>query len=217
MRWPPVTAGERFGRLIVIRQAPSSRTSRDRRVHCTCDCGKSKDFRLSDLRNGKTRSCGCLSRETASKRCKTHGRSGTPLYQVWGSMVERCSVPTCSAYARYGGRGIHVCKKWLKFENFLSDMGERPEGGVRYTLERKDNNRGYSKSNCKWATHADQSNNRSVNVRIEFDGRTQNLNQWCRELGISMGAMIHRIRAGWGIEEAFTTPSPSPHRVRRKS
>lgn len=210
-----LTEGQRFGRLTYVDEAPSR--PRLRRVMCKCDCGVLKSLLLNDVWHGKTKSCGCLNRELVSKRCKTHGRSGTPLYQVWGSMVERCTDSCSRSYPRYGGRGIFVCEDWLKFENFLRDMGERPDDGTRYTIERINNNLGYSKENCKWATYGEQANNHSANVSMNFDVRTQNLTQWCRELNIPVGAMIHRMRAGWSTEEAFTTPHPSPHRIRRKN
>lgn len=214
MRKIVVKKGDRFGRLIVLSEIP--RRSNSRWILCACDCGLLKETRLNDARMGKVKSCGCFHREMASKASTTHGRSNDPVYRVWASMVERCSSPDCSSYPRYGGRGIEVCERWLKFENFISDMGERPEGNVRYTIERVNNELGYSKDNCKWATYAEQSNNTSANVLIEFRGVTRNLTQWCRELSIPVGAMIHRIRAGWSTEEAFGTPHPSPYRVRRK-
>lgn len=206
--------GQRFGRLTVVEEVKA--VSASRRYLCRCDCGISKIVGLSDIRHGKVSSCGCFRREVAVERFTTHGRTRDPVYRVWASMVERCNEPRCRAYPSYGGRGIQVCDRWLKFENFIRDMGERPEGSVRYTVERVNNDLGYSKDNCKWATYEEQANNKSANVRIEFNGRSLTFSQWCRELNISRSAMNHRFKAGWSVDEAFSTPYPSPYRIKRK-
>lgn len=209
-----VSKGEKFGRLTVISEV--ARKLNSRAVLFSCDCGKLKEIRLQDVLLGKTTSCGCFNRENAARRHTTHGRSKDPVYRVWASMVERCSDPACRYYPRYGGRGIEVCDEWLTFENFIRDMGERPKGETRYTVERINNSLGYSKLNCKWATYVEQANNKSSNVMITFSGRTHNLTQWCKELNVPFKTMAHRLRSGWCIEEAFSTPYPSPHRVSRK-
>ena len=106
-------------------------------------------------------------------------------------------------YARYGGRGIKVCKRWDKFENFLADMGNPPKG---MTLDRIDNDGDYKKSNCRWATAVEQQSNKSTNRRITLKGKTQTLSQWCRELGLPKGVVSNRIHRGWSEEKALITP-----------
>ena len=112
----------------------------------------------SEFAKGSTNSCGCSTAQFISKSRTTHGMSRHPVYAVWRSMIDRCKLPTHQAWANYGGRGIAVCGHWKKFENFWADMQAAYRAGL--TLERVENDRGYSKANCIWATHAEQANNR---------------------------------------------------------
>ena len=134
---------------------------------------------------------------------KTHGRWRDKVYQVWGSMRARCNNPTHKAWRNYGGRGITVCPEWDDFAVFIKDMGERPDG---LTLERIDNNQGYSPDNCKWATRKEQLSNTRTNHNLTFEGRTQPIVQWQRELGFKKTLINNRIKRGWSVERALTTP-----------
>lgn len=138
-----------------------------------------------------------------NRRNAKHGMTGTRTHSCWAAMRERCNRKNHPFYHRYGGRGIAVCERWNEFLNFLEDMGEMPEG---MSLDRIDNDKGYSPENCRWATHAEQCNNTSNNRPITAFGRTQNLKQWAREYGMSHQALRHRLNAGWGVERALTTP-----------
>jgi hypothetical protein len=108
-----------------------------------------------------------------------------------------------TAYKHYGGRGITVCERWQTFENFLADMGKRPLGK---SLERVNNDGNYEKSNCRWASHKEQMRNRRTTKMIEWNGRTQSLVDWSDEIGISASVIHGRIRRGWEIEAALTSP-----------
>lgn len=130
------------------------------------------------------------------------GKSAT--YHTWASMIARCTRPGATSYDEYGAKGIKVCERWLTFENFLTDMGEKPRG---QTLDRIDGNGNYEPSNCRWATRAQQSNNRKSCVMIEYQGRKQNLMQWSRELGIKYSVLQSRIKAGWSMQRAVETPA----------
>jgi hypothetical protein len=143
--------GHRFGRLVAKTLVRGKSALQWR---CQCDCGMIVDIFGGALRRGDTLSCGCLKREVAT----THGMTGTTTYWAWQSMMQRCYNPKNAWYSRYGGRGINVCERWHKLENFVSDMGTRPP---KLTLERINNELGYSKSNCKWATWTEQARNRS--------------------------------------------------------
>lgn len=119
-------------------------------------------------------------------------------------VVQRCKNPKVKNWHDYGGRGITVCDRWLKFENFLDDMGFRPSDG--HSLERRDNNAGYSKENCYWATRLEQAKNKRNNRWIEILGKRQHLAEWAREYNVDHTLIIQRINRGWTEHDAITTP-----------
>lgn len=126
------------------------------------------------------------------------------LYPTWSAMVARCTNPNKDNYHRYGGRGITVCSTWMSFENFLADMGERPSGA---SLDRIDNDNGYSKDNCRWATKEEQMRNMADNRWITVKGETKVLKDWADALGLSEQAVANRIdNLGWSEEDAVTVP-----------
>ena len=132
-----------------------------------------------------------------------HGMKKTPVYAVWCSMKRRCFDKNCVAYPNYGGRGITVCKKWLKFSGFFEDMGHPGEG---MSLERIDNNKGYSLDNCVWADNGTQSRNKRNNIKIEINGETRILADWAAEYGLKYTTVHARIKKGWPPEKAVTFP-----------
>jgi hypothetical protein len=155
---------QKFNKLKAIYPIRDSSTS-NVKWFCMCDCGNTHIVRQNHLKHSRIKSCGCLKAIVARTRPGFHGYTGTSTYHIWLAMRSRCLTKTSPAYKDYGARGITICKKWNKFENFLKDMGERPAG---LSLERKDNNKGYSKENCKWATRLEQAQNtRGVKLTLE--------------------------------------------------
>ena len=190
--------GELFGRLTVLER--TSDRSHGAQWICKCDCGAQTVVLSYNLRSGHTRSCGCFSRE----RSTDHGYYGTRTYEVWFRMKSRCDDKKSPQYPDYGGRGIAYDPRWTSFEAFLEDMGERPPG---LSIDRMDNDGNYTKENCRWATQKEQSRNKRNNRRITFNGRTQCLTDWAKELGFKTSTLLARLEElRWPIEKALTTP-----------
>ena len=204
----PIMPGDRFGRWTALeatetRTYPSGATIHFR--ECRCDCGAIDFVGSYKLRTGHSRSCGCLQSDVTTKRNLTHGFSGgngTRVYRVWCQMVGRCTNIKNRSYADYGGRGITVCERWLKFENFLEDMGEPPEG---LTIDRLDNDSGYFKDNCAWRTPTDQARNRRSSLKLTYDGLTLTVAEWSSRVGIGRRTIEARYHAGWPSDAILTT------------
>lgn len=196
--------GQKFGRLLVIGPCERRRVWGISKIYwkARCDCGNVGFYYGDYLRNGDTKSCGCLHQEVRSKMNRTHGLSATPTFRIWCDMRRRCTNAKRRAFRRYGGRGIRVCDRWLKFENFVEDMGLRPRG---MSLDRIDNNGNYEPSNCRWATRKQQTLNSPTTRWIEFGGERLCLTDWARKLGMTESGLHFRLK-NWPMEKALTTP-----------
>lgn len=209
---PENLAGQTFERLHVLKQVGRTKHG-NIKWECRCSCGNITIVSAGDLKKRHTMSCGCRRREVSAARQRTHGesktRTGIPAsseYQTWASIIQRCTNLNNPNYKNYGGRGITICKRWLKFENFLADMGRRPSS--KHTIERKDNEGPYSSSNCKWATRMEQGNNKRNNRLITHDGQTRTLSEWARTTGIQGRTLGMRLDSlGWSVEKTLTTPT----------
>lgn len=207
MRYEDLT-GQRFGRLTVLERAP--KPSKQTYWLCSCDCGNQATVRGSNLRCGKTKSCGCLHDELSSARLKaqntTHGESQSRLYGIWCDMKKRCNNPSHWAYARYGGRGIAVCDEWQGFESFY-DWAMSHGYSDSLTIERTNNNEEYCPQNCQWVSMTVQSRNRSNNTTLEFADERLTVSEWAERMSMAYTTLYGRIyNYGWSVEKALTTP-----------
>lgn len=195
-------SGHKFNRLTAISYIPIRKIDGTSKWLCLCECGNKVEVITGQLVSGHTKSCGCLQKEATSLAQTTHGQSSkntTTEYNIWLGMKQRCSNPNHPAFKYYGGRGITVCDRWKEsFEYFLEDMGQRP---LDKSLERVDNNKGYCKENCKWATGIEQASNKRNNVYIEKDGQRLTLSEWGRRLSIPLKVLSKRHRRGNPPEE----------------
>jgi hypothetical protein len=205
----PTPIGEKFNRLTVLSDAPAYPGNRNRRIVARCECGVVRDYVLSEVRLGKTKSCGCIRSDYSASQTHGHtkGKKFSPEYHSWASMITRCTNPKAESYPDYGGRGIQVCERWRTFQNFLDDMGARPRG---MTLERNEVNGNYEPTNCVWATLRKQTNNSRRNTVLEYDGRRQTISEWAEEFGLAYNTLFARVvRLKWPAERALKTP-PGP-------
>lgn len=193
--------GQRFGRLIVVERVNKI----GRGVwKCKCDCGKEATVTQSNLKVGRTRSCGCLKIDETRKLLTTHGCTDTVLHNLWMGMLSRCSNKNEKSYPRYGGRGISVCDRWKEsFVNFKNDVGERPDG---CSLDRINNDGNYEPGNVRWATRAVQARNTRRTIMITAFGETLCIQDQANKFAIGASIVRSRINLGWSIEDALTTP-----------
>ena len=199
-KYPVVTPGAQYGRLSAVRFVGSEAPSGLPRWLFRCECGTEKEMRAAHVQNGSVVSCGCHKADMA----RTHGLSGLPEYKVWAAMIARCKNPTNPNFANYGERGIKVCARWAKFKNFISDMGQRPFPEA--SLDRRDNSKGYTKSNCRWATSSTQARNTRRNRYLKYRGRQITLKEASQIAGVDPSTMWRRIDNGWPIARAIETP-----------
>ena len=194
--------GQRFSKLVV---QSICRQDGSNRMHwlCLCDCGNTIVVRADNLKHGLTRSCGCLRIEATGVGAVTHGMCGTPEYEIWKGIKKRCCAEDYIEFPQYGGRGITICDEWKEsFEAFYRDMGPRPS--PEHSIDRRDNNKGYSKENCRWATLVEQANNRRDNLYFDFDGDRKTLTEWCREFGLNYNRIRYLIlKKGMSFEDAI--------------
>ncbi|MFF7550943.1 hypothetical protein ACFZCU_46175 [Streptomyces canus] len=173
---------------------------------------KRSEAQINELREraksaGAAGSPSAEARQRMSQERTEHGHSKrgatSPTYQTWRNMRSRCENPNVPAYKNYGGRGITVCERWKSFDNFLADMGERPEG---MTIERIDNDGNYEPSNCRWSTYQQQGRNTRANRRLTWNGETKTIIEWAETLGVKAFTISARLRMGWTTEDALTRP-----------
>lgn len=165
---------------------------------CRCEqCKNIYDISVQSILHGGSKKCIKCSRQYHKANLR-HGKCDTKTYNSWRAMLTRCRNKNRDVYKYYGGRGITVCERWLKFENFLEDMGEAPEGT---TIEKMNNNLGYCKENCKWADKFEQANNRRNNVKITYKDKIYTLKEFAAFAGLKVATVKGRLKADWSLEE----------------
>ena len=184
-------AGEKFNRLTVISRYYKEGNKKTLWL-CKCDCGNEVIAEGYQIRKGYTKSCGCYVKEKFLKATTTHHKRHTRLYGVYTAMKSRCNNPNNQAYNLYGGRGIKVCSEWeADFQTFYDwSLENGYKKGL--TLDRIDNDKGYSPDNCRWATMEKQQNNRGNNKYIEIDGEVKTVSQFAKELNVPYGYLYSR-------------------------
>ena len=202
--------GQRFGRLTVIKRVKSK--NKNTMWLCKCQCGNEIIIPSRRLLNGETKSCGCLKKERIKEKNTIHSKSDSRLYRIWNGIKNRCYNKNFPAYKDYGERGIFIYNKWKNnFQNFYDwamANGYNPNAD-RYecTIDRIDVNKGYFPSNCRWVDMKTQANNTRRNHYLTYNGETKTITQWAETTGLKGITIYQRLKVGWSIERALTTPT----------
>lgn len=198
-----VEKGDKYGRWTVIKEAKKKNYTR--MALCKCDCGSIKKVRLSNLRSGKSKSCGCYKKELLTK----HGAGHNRLYKIWSDIKQRCFNDNKKCYKNYGGRGIKICDEWMDFKNFQKWAKENGYSD-NLTIDRIDVDGDYTPDNCRWATKKEQSINRREKFFVKYKGKKRRLIKLVEDLpdslNLNYNAVFNRIYRGWEVKRALETP-----------
>lgn len=181
--------------------------------NCECSCGEKKPVKQDSLRNGLSTSCGCKLKETLKSRNQKlakHLDCNSTEYKTWAAIRSRMKNKNHHAYSRYGGSDKELSERWEIYENFLEDMGRKPDPS--YSIERLDNAKGYFRENCIWASSKTQNRNRSSNKKLTHKGQKKCMVEWAEQVGIHKDTLGQRLKAGWSVAEAIETPVGSRNR-----
>lgn len=201
---------ERFGKLTVQRRS-TAKPGVGHWWECRCDCGVTVLKPTNELRAGRaTRcsECACVERVTRIVAHRKAARSKFPkkLRKVWDSMKRRCYLPHATFYSEYGGRGITICDEWLESSVLFFEWSMANGYAEGLSIDRIDNDAGYSPGNCRWVDHFVQSANRRSVVNLTWNGETRNITDWAKHLGVKKGTLWMRVKMGWPVERIFTQP-----------
>lgn len=192
--------GKKFGGLLILSWISKGE------ILVRCDCGKEYPTQMHSVKINKNGCKECSNKKYTPPPQITHGKTKTKEYYTWRAIRSRCRNPKNKCFSVYGGRGITVDPSWNTFEQFYRDMGDAPT--KLHSIDRIDNNKGYSKGNCRWATVEEQARNKRTTVRIEIDGIVQCQKDWCQEFKKHEGMVLDRTkRLGWNLRDALFTPA----------
>lgn len=201
----PMT-GRRFGALVVVRREGTARlrsgAAGPALWRCVCDCGASIVAIGAQLRSGNKQACGVKGHFAKSPIYAATRLERTTYY----GMLQRCYDTSAPGYKNYGAKGIRVCARWrASFENFLADMGPRPS--AKHSIDRYPKQDGnYEPKNCRWATAKEQARNREGVVYVDYLGQRISVAEYAERAGVGAGMLHNRLKRGWSVEEALTTP-----------
>jgi hypothetical protein len=205
--------GKKIHHLTILKDNGIKKECRRVLVQCDCDNKTIKEINFSSLfQKVPTKSCGCVKAKNIINSNLSHGMSYTREHKCWAHMKARCYDKNDIRYYCYGAKGLKVCPEWLhSFEQFMIDMGPLPS--PKHSVERIDNDKDYTPSNCKWATYTEQANNKTNNRKLTCQGRSQTLSQWSKETGIHRNTIARRIDvSGWSVDTALSTLPPALRR-----
>ena len=203
-------SGEKFGRLTVIKRVENNKYNQVRWL-CKCDCGNEKIVLANNLRNGETKSCGCLKKEQDYINIAhiKHNKSNTRLYNIWEHMKHRCNNPNSKRHEFYYDKGIKVCDEWqndfMNFYNWAINNGYQDN----LTIDRINNDGNYEPNNCRWATVTEQNNNQSTNIKIKYNNNIYTMKQFCKKYNLKRETLDYRLKNNWDIEKIINTPTQS--------
>lgn len=205
-----IISGQIIKNCTFIKEVSMLNRSGNRRALFICECGKEYITNIQMVKNGGVcKNCGYEKTRLSKIRhgqARNKNSKNTSEYSIWCAMKSRCNNPKNKAYLYYGNRGIKVCENWINsFENFLKDLGHKPS--PKHTLDRTNNELGYFKENCRWATRKEQGNNKNNNRRLQFNGRAKTVPEWAEYIGIRAGTIHNRLSKKWNIEKILTTPT----------
>lgn len=195
----PILEGDKYHSWTVIRPLGRIKKWANHYWECKCDCGTIAAISGTNLINGKSKSCKKAIHH--AHKNSTHGMRYTRVYATWRNMKRRCLNPNAEMYPKYGGRGIKVCDRWLRFESFWEDMKEGYSDDL--TLERNDVNGNYCKENCRWATPQEQATNKTNTAYITYKGVTKRAHDWAALIGANPKSLSRRVYLGWTPEHCL--------------
>lgn len=200
--------GKKSGRLTVV--SYYGKSYKGNMWNCTCECGQTLTVATKDINSQNIKSCGCLKSDVLTKRNKgmaTHNKTNTRLYRIWGNIKDRCYNENSKDYINYGSRGITICEEWLI--NFESFYNWSMENGYKedLTIDRINNDLGYSPDNCRWVSMKIQINNTRKNINITIGGITKTASEWADISGINSKTIIYRFKNGWDEDKLLIKPN----------